>query len=181
MLTAKQIAANRLKCLKRGIYSGHRIMFDETAQDPAELRDQKTTPYPTWRVLADTFIHNQGRLRGTRPNYHLARVAAGHAQPSKPPAGPRTLPQKPSQPKQSKTTSTSLASFRQNSANPRPSRNAAARCWPEHLAKSSLLGLCVSASKNPRFWNQPPPEPEPYIPESPKFATPRNLPYQSFP
>ena len=45
MPTAEQIAANSLKCLTRSIYSGNRIMFDETAEDVIELRGQYATAY----------------------------------------------------------------------------------------------------------------------------------------
>jgi hypothetical protein len=68
MPTPKQIAANRLNYLKYGNYSGHRIVFDESAEDPAEL---STTAYPTERVLAVARISNESRLRSPRPGYCL--------------------------------------------------------------------------------------------------------------
>jgi len=89
MATAKQIAANRLNsakntapdtaqakaacrfnALKHGIYSEHQVMFDENAEDLAELdaeyREQHAPANPTERALVDTLIHNEWRLRRMR-------------------------------------------------------------------------------------------------------------------
>ena len=63
-------AASRYNALKHGIHAQSQIMFDETAEDLAELdaevRDQYKPANPTERNLVDTLIHNEWRLRRMR-------------------------------------------------------------------------------------------------------------------
>jgi hypothetical protein len=89
MPTAKQIAASRAngqkshgpvtpegksKCrfnaLKHGIHPQTQVMFDENAEDlaelAAELHEQYTPVDPTERFLVDTLINNEWRLRRLR-------------------------------------------------------------------------------------------------------------------
>ena len=89
MSTAKQIAANRLNAqkatgprttagkstsrfnaLKHGIFATHQIMFDETAEDLADLaaeyHEHHRPSNPEERFLVDTLVHNEWRLRRMR-------------------------------------------------------------------------------------------------------------------
>jgi len=89
MSTAKQIAANRrnaqkatgprttagkstsrFNALKHGIFATHQIMFDETAEDLAELaaeyHEHHRPSNPEERFLVDTLVHNEWRLRRMR-------------------------------------------------------------------------------------------------------------------
>src|ERR1700689_3276459 len=89
MPTAKQTAANRMNAqqstgprttagkavsrfnaLKHGIYAVHQIMFDETPEDLAELTDEYHELYSPadakQRLLVDTLVHNEWRLRRMR-------------------------------------------------------------------------------------------------------------------
>ena len=63
-------AASRYNALKHGIYAEQQVMFDETAEDlaelDAELRDQYAPANPTERHLVDTLVHNEWRLRRMR-------------------------------------------------------------------------------------------------------------------
>jgi hypothetical protein len=94
MATAKQIAANRLNsqrntgprtaqgkavsrfnALKHGIFAVQTLMFDETAEDLAELsaeyHEHHSPANPNDSLLVDTLVHNEWRLRRMR------RVEAG--------------------------------------------------------------------------------------------------------
>jgi len=68
--TAEGKAACRFNALKHGIYSEQQIMFDETAEDLAELaaeyHEQHKPANATERELVDTLIHNEWRLRRMR-------------------------------------------------------------------------------------------------------------------
>ena len=68
--TAEGKAACRFNALKHGIYSEQQIMFDETAEDLAELtaeyREQHNPANATERELVDTLVHNEWRLRRMR-------------------------------------------------------------------------------------------------------------------
>jgi hypothetical protein len=89
MRTAKQIAASRANgqkshgptttegkaksrynALKHGIHAESQIMFDETAEDlaelAAELHEQYSPADPTERFLVDTLVSNEWRLRRLR-------------------------------------------------------------------------------------------------------------------
>jgi hypothetical protein len=89
MATTKQTAANRMNAqkssgprttagkaisrfnaLKHGIYAVHQIMFDEKAEDLAELaaesHEQNNPANPNERLLVDTLVHNEWRLRRMR-------------------------------------------------------------------------------------------------------------------
>src|SRR5579862_7483430 len=89
MATAKQIAANRANAqkstgpssahgkaaarynaLKHGIFSTAQIMFDEKAEDLADLaaeyHEQYNPANPRERFLVDTLVHNEWRLRRLR-------------------------------------------------------------------------------------------------------------------
>jgi hypothetical protein len=89
MPTAKQIAASRLNgqksngpatpegkaksrfnALKHGIHAETRIIFDETAEDLAELaadfHEQYSPADAAERFLVDTLVHNEWRLRRMR-------------------------------------------------------------------------------------------------------------------
>jgi hypothetical protein len=89
MLTAKQIAASRANeqksrgptstegkaksrynGLKHGIHAQSQIMFDETAEDlaelAAELHEQYTPADAAERFLVDTLVNNEWRLRRLR-------------------------------------------------------------------------------------------------------------------
>jgi hypothetical protein len=62
--------ASRFNALKHGIHAEHEIMFDETAGDLAELAaeyHEHHNPADTdQRLLVDTLIHNEWRLRRMR-------------------------------------------------------------------------------------------------------------------
>jgi hypothetical protein len=62
--------ASRFNALKHGIHAEHEIMFDETAEDLAELAaeyHEHHSPADTdQRLLVDTLIHNEWRLRRMR-------------------------------------------------------------------------------------------------------------------
>jgi hypothetical protein len=89
MATTKQTAANRMNAqkssgprtpagkaisrfnaLKHGIYAVHQIMFDEKAEDLAELaaeyHEHHRPADADQRLLVDTLVHNEWRLRRTR-------------------------------------------------------------------------------------------------------------------
>ena len=89
MATDKQIAANRLNAqkntgprtpagkaasrfnaLKHGIYAVHQIMFDEKAEDLAELaaeyHEHHSPADPHECLLVETLVHNEWRLRRMR-------------------------------------------------------------------------------------------------------------------
>jgi len=63
-------ATSRFNALKHGIHAEHEIMFDETAGDLAELAaeyHEHHSPADTdQRLLVDTLIHNEWRLRRMR-------------------------------------------------------------------------------------------------------------------
>jgi hypothetical protein len=63
-------AASRFNALKHGIYAVHQIMFDEKAEDLADLaaeyHEQYNPANPNERLLVDTLVHNEWRLRRTR-------------------------------------------------------------------------------------------------------------------
>jgi hypothetical protein len=63
-------AASRFNALKHGIYAHYQIMFDETAEDLAELaaeyHEHHNPADPDQRLLVDTLIHNEWRLRRMR-------------------------------------------------------------------------------------------------------------------
>jgi hypothetical protein len=62
--------ASRYNAVKHGIVAVHQIMFDETAEDLAELaaeyHDHHSPADPDQRLLVDTLIHNEWRLRRMR-------------------------------------------------------------------------------------------------------------------
>jgi hypothetical protein len=62
--------ASRFNALKHGIHAEHEIMFDETADDLAELaaeyHEHHNPPDPDQCLLVDTLIHNEWRLRRMR-------------------------------------------------------------------------------------------------------------------
>jgi hypothetical protein len=75
MTTERQTAPQskpepRFNALKHGIYSEQQIMFDENADDLAELaaeyHEHHAPANPTERELVDTLIHNEWRLRRMR-------------------------------------------------------------------------------------------------------------------
>src|SRR5580704_4324309 len=100
--------ANQLSYLKYSICVGHRIMFDEAAEDLIELD------------AGDALIHNEWRLGHMRrveavlwenpqsESPELQRAKVGQALS---PANPDAPPQNPPQPEQSKPASKSSASF----------------------------------------------------------------------
>jgi hypothetical protein len=63
-------AASRFNALKHGIYAVHQIMFDEKPEDLAELAaeyHQHHSPANSdQRLLVDTLVHNEWRLRRMR-------------------------------------------------------------------------------------------------------------------
>jgi hypothetical protein len=63
-------AASRFNALKHGIYAVHQIMFDEKAEDLAELaaeyHEHHSPANPNERLLVDTLVHNEWRLRRIR-------------------------------------------------------------------------------------------------------------------
>jgi hypothetical protein len=63
-------AASRFNALKHGIYANYQIMFDETAEDLAELaaeyHEHHSPADPDQRLLVDTLVHNEWRLRRMR-------------------------------------------------------------------------------------------------------------------
>jgi hypothetical protein len=63
-------AVSRFNALKHGIYAVHQIMFDETPEDLAELTDEYHELYSPadakQRLLVDTLVHNEWRLRRMR-------------------------------------------------------------------------------------------------------------------
>ena len=63
-------AASRFNALKHGIYAVHQIMFDETPEDLAELTaeyHELCNPADAkQRLLVDTLVHNEWRLRRMR-------------------------------------------------------------------------------------------------------------------
>ena len=63
-------AASRFNALKHGIYAVHQIMFDEKPEDLAELaaeyHDHHNPADPDQRLLVDTLVHNEWRLRRMR-------------------------------------------------------------------------------------------------------------------
>jgi hypothetical protein len=68
--TSEGKAASRFNALKHGIYSQHQIMFDESAEDLAELaaeyHEHHSPADSDQRLLVDTLIHNEWRLRRMR-------------------------------------------------------------------------------------------------------------------
>jgi hypothetical protein len=68
-------ATSRFNALKHGIYAVHQVMFDEKAEDLAELSAEYHEHYspadPQQRFLVDTLVANEWRLRRMR------RVEAG--------------------------------------------------------------------------------------------------------
>jgi hypothetical protein len=68
--TAEGKAKSRFNALKHGIHAESQIMFDETAEDLAELaaevHEQHSPADPTERFLVDTLISNEWRLRRLR-------------------------------------------------------------------------------------------------------------------
>jgi hypothetical protein len=63
-------AVSRFNALKHGIYAVHQIMFDETPEDLAELTAEYHELYSPadakQRLLVDTLVHNEWRLRRMR-------------------------------------------------------------------------------------------------------------------
>jgi hypothetical protein len=63
-------ATSRFNALKHGIYAVHQIMFDETPEDLAELSaeyHELCSPADAkQRLLVDTLVHNEWRLRRMR-------------------------------------------------------------------------------------------------------------------
>jgi len=63
-------AASRYNAVKHGIFAITQIMFDETAEDLAELaaeyHEHHSPADPDQRLLVDTLIHNEWRLRRMR-------------------------------------------------------------------------------------------------------------------
>src|SRR5271170_7181531 len=63
-------AVSRFNALKHGIYAVHQVMFDEKAEDLAELaaeyHEQYNPANPNERLLVDTLVHNGWRLRRMR-------------------------------------------------------------------------------------------------------------------
>jgi hypothetical protein len=63
-------AASRFNALKHGIYSQNQVMFDESAEDLAELsaeyHEHHSPADPDQRLLVDTLVHNEWRLRRMR-------------------------------------------------------------------------------------------------------------------
>src|ERR1700693_1123463 len=63
-------ATSRFNALKHGIYAVHQIMFDEKAEDLAELaaeyHEHHRPADADQRLLVDTLVHNEWRLRRTR-------------------------------------------------------------------------------------------------------------------
>jgi hypothetical protein len=63
-------AVSRFNALKHGIYAVHQIMFDEKAEDLAELaaeyHEHHSPANPNERLLVDTLVHNEWRLRRMR-------------------------------------------------------------------------------------------------------------------
>jgi hypothetical protein len=61
---------SRFNALKHGIYAVHQVMFDEKAEDLAELageyHDHHNPTDANERFLVDTLVHNEWRLRRTR-------------------------------------------------------------------------------------------------------------------
>jgi hypothetical protein len=68
--TAERKTASRFNPLKHGICAVHQIMFDETAEDLAELAAEYHAQYSPAdakeRFLVDTLVHNEWRLRRMR-------------------------------------------------------------------------------------------------------------------
>jgi hypothetical protein len=68
--TAAGKAVSRFNALKHGIYAVHQIMFDEKPEDLAELsaeyHEHHSPADPDQRLLVDTLVHNEWRLRRTR-------------------------------------------------------------------------------------------------------------------
>jgi hypothetical protein len=69
-VTAQGKANSRYNALKHGIYAESQVVFDETAEDlaelAAELHHQYSPADPTQRFLVDTLIHNEWHLRRLR-------------------------------------------------------------------------------------------------------------------
>jgi hypothetical protein len=63
-------AASRYNAVKHGIFAITQIMFDETAEDLAELaaeyHEHHSPADPDQRLLVDTLVHNEWRLRRMR-------------------------------------------------------------------------------------------------------------------
>jgi hypothetical protein len=63
-------AASRYNALKHGIVAIHQIMFDESVEDLAELaaeyHEHHSPADPDQRLLVDTLVHNEWRLRRMR-------------------------------------------------------------------------------------------------------------------
>jgi len=63
-------AVSRFNALKHGIYAVHQVMFDEKAEDLAELaaeyHEHHNPANPNERLLVDTLVHNEWRLRRMR-------------------------------------------------------------------------------------------------------------------
>jgi len=68
--TAQATSASRFNALKHGIYAERLVMFEEKAEDLADLaaeyHEQHAPANPTERSLVDTLIHNEWRLRRLR-------------------------------------------------------------------------------------------------------------------
>ena len=68
--TAAGKAVSRFNALKHGIYAVHQIMFDEKAEDLAELaaeyHEHHSPADANQRFLVDTLVHNEWRLRRAR-------------------------------------------------------------------------------------------------------------------
>src|ERR1700734_469519 len=63
-------AVSRFNALKHGIFAIHQIMFDEKPEDLAELsaeyHEQYSPANAHERLLVDTLVHNEWRLRRMR-------------------------------------------------------------------------------------------------------------------
>jgi len=68
--TTQGKAASRYNALKHGIHAQHQIMFDESAEDLAELaaeyHEHHSAADPDQRFLVDTLIANEWRIRRLR-------------------------------------------------------------------------------------------------------------------
>jgi hypothetical protein len=94
--TTEGRAASRYNALKHGIHAQKEIMFDETAEDLAELSaeyHEHHAPADTdERLLVDTLIHNEWRLRRMR---RVEAVLWEHANIRKPKPAIRPTPSSP--------------------------------------------------------------------------------------
>src|SRR6202795_4305236 len=68
--TAAGKAASRYNAVKHGIFATTQIMFDEKAEDLAELaaeyHEHHSPADPNQRLLVDTLVHHEWRLRRMR-------------------------------------------------------------------------------------------------------------------